>query len=61
MKEFINYAFYGNVIGHTVSTIETAYRVYCELFGMVPKDEPVNRICNEFNLYIKEGAISDGI
>lgn len=57
MKEFIDYAFYGNVVGQSVSTIENAYSVYCKLFGIEPQNEIVNRICNEYELVIYGGKL----
>ena len=57
MKEFIDYAFYGSVVGHSVDTIEKAYDVYCKLVNCEHKDEIVNRICNEYNLFIDGGKL----
>lgn len=57
MKHFIDYAFNGDVIGKSVSTINNAYVVYCKLFDIDPLDEVVNRICNEFNLFIENGKV----
>lgn len=57
MKDFIEYAFYGDVIGHDVNTIEKAYEIYCKLTNCERKDEIVNRICNEYNLFIDRGKL----
>lgn len=61
MDAFINYAFYGNVIGKSVRTIENAYEVYCKLVDDEPADEIVNRICNKYDLFVEKGVITDGI
>lgn len=61
MDAFINYAFYGNVIGQSVRTIENAYLIYCKLVDIEPVDNVANRICNEYNLFIEKGVLTDGI
>nr|DAH45187.1 MAG TPA: hypothetical protein [Caudoviricetes sp.] len=57
IKEFIDYAFYGNIVGHDVKMIENAYKVYCKLFGIEEVDNILNRICNEYRLFIEGGVI----
>lgn len=57
IREFIEYAFYGNVVGHEVKTIENAYTMYCKLFGIKEVDNVVNRICNEYRLFVEKGVI----
>nr|DAG43699.1 MAG TPA: hypothetical protein [Caudoviricetes sp.] len=57
IKEFIDYAFYGNIVGHDVKTIENAYKVYCKLFDVKEVDNILNRICNEYLLFIEKGTI----
>ena len=57
IREFIEYAFYGNVVGHNMKTIENAYTMYCKLFDVEMVDNIVNRICNEYGVFIEKGVI----
>ena len=57
IEKFINYAFYGEIVGKEVKMIENAYMMYCKLFEIEEVDNIVNRICNENNLYIEKGVI----
>lgn len=54
MKDFIDYAFYGNVVGHDVKTVKNAYMIYCKLFEVKEVDNIENRICNEYGLFIEK-------
>lgn len=55
IDDFINYAFYGDVIGKSVDMTEKLYHVYCKLFNVDEVDNISNRICNEYDLFIVKG------
>lgn len=55
IDDFINYAFYGDVIGKSTDIVEKLYHVYCKLFNVEEVDNIVNRICNEYELFIVKG------
>ena len=55
IDDFINYAFYGDVIGKSTDIVEKLYHVYCKLFNVEEVDNIVNRICNEYDLFIVKG------
>lgn len=56
IDDFVNYAFYGDIIGKHVDFVEKLYLVYCKLFNVDKCDNIVNRICNEYNLFIVKGV-----
>lgn len=58
MREFIEYAFYGDVVGQSVKTVEKLYKTYCKLFKCKEDDNIANRICNEYDLYIEKGVFT---
>lgn len=58
MREFIEYTFYGNVVGKSVKQAKQLYTLYCKLFGMGEVDNVENRICNEYNLFIEKGVFT---
>lgn len=55
MREFVEYAFYGDVEGLSVKLVTVIYKRYCKLFGIEEVDNVENRICNEYNLFIVKG------
>ena len=57
IKKFIDYAFYGNVLGQEVKTTEHAYVIYCKLFEIEEVNNIVSRICNEYGLFVEKGVI----
>lgn len=59
IQAFINYAFIrGDVVGQPVKLVERLYKIYCKLFKVEEVDHIVNRICNEYNLYIEKGCFN---
>lgn len=55
MREFIEYTFYGDVVGKSVKQVKQLYKLYCKLFNIEEVDNVENRICNEYNLFIVKG------
>lgn len=55
MREFIEYAFYGDVVGQSVKQVKQLYKLYCQLFNIEEVDHVANRICNEYGLFIEKG------
>lgn len=55
MREFIEYAFYGDVVGKSVKQVKQLYNIYCKLFVCDEVDNIENRICNEYRLFIEKG------
>lgn len=55
MKDFIDYAFNGVIVGRTVNMVERLYPIYCKLFKVEEVDNICNRICNEYDLFIVKG------
>lgn len=55
MREFIEYTFYGDVVGKSVKQAKQLYKLYCKLFDTEEVDNVENRICNEYNLFIVKG------
>lgn len=55
MTDFIDYAFNGGIVGRTVNMVELLYPIYCKLFNVEEVDNIVNRICNEYDLFIVKG------
>lgn len=55
IDKFIEYAFYGDVSGKSTDIVEKLYHVYCKLFNVEEVDNIVNRICNEYDLFIVKG------
>lgn len=58
MREFIEYTFYGDVVGKSVKQVKQLYKLYCKLFGIEAVDNVENRICNECNLFIEKGVFT---
>lgn len=58
MMEFIEYTFYGDVVGKSVKQVGKLYKVYCKLFNCEEVDNVENRICNEYNLFIEKGVFT---
>lgn len=56
IDDFINYAFYGDVVGKSVSLVEKLYPIYCKLFNVEECDNIVNRICNKYDLFVDKGV-----
>lgn len=55
VDEFVKYAYNGDIIGRSAKTTELLYSVYCKLFNVEEQDNIVNRICNEYDLFIVKG------
>lgn len=55
MRKFVEYAFYGDVVGKFVKQVKQLYKLYCKLFNIEEVDHVENRICNEYNLFIVKG------
>lgn len=58
MREFVDYAYYGDIVGHSVKQVRQIYKIYCKLFGVGEVDNVENRICNEYNLFIEKGVFT---
>lgn len=58
MREFIEYTFYGDVVGKSVKQVKQLYKLYCKLFDIEEVDNVENRICNEYNLFIEKGVFT---
>lgn len=58
MREFVEYTFYGNVVGKSVKQVRQLYEIYCKLFNIEEVDNVENRICNEYNLFIEKGVFT---
>lgn len=58
MREFIEYTFYGDVVGKSVKQVKQLYKLYCKLFDVEEVDNVINRICNEYNLFIERGVFT---
>ena len=56
VRSYVDYAFYGDVIGKSINVVEKSYPIYCKLFGYEEIDNIVNRICNEYDLVIENGV-----
>lgn len=56
MKDFIDYAFNGVIVGRTVNMVERLYPIYCKLFKVEEVNNIVNRICNKYDLFIVKGV-----
>ena len=57
-NDFVDYAFYGDVVGKSTDLVEKLYQVYCKLFNVEEVDNIVNQICNEYNLFIEKGVFT---
>ena len=55
MRDFVEYAFYGDVVGKSVKQVKQLYKIYCKLFECDEVDNVENRICNEYGLFIEKG------
>lgn len=58
MLEFVDYAYYGNVVGKSVKQVRQIYKIYCKLFNVEEVDNVENRICNEYDLFIENGVFT---
>lgn len=58
MREFIEYTFYGDVVGKSVELVKQLYKLYCKLFGVEEVDNVESRICNEYGLFINKGVFT---
>lgn len=58
MREFVEYTFYGNVVGKSVKQVRQLYKIYCKLFDVEEVDNVENEICNEYNLFIEKGVFT---
>ena len=58
MREFIEYAFYGDVIGKSVKQVRQVYKIYCKLFKCDEVDNVESKICNEYELFIEKGVFT---
>lgn len=58
MRKFIEYTFYGEVLGKSVKQVRQLYKLYCKLFDIEEVDNVENRICNEYNLFIEKGVFT---
>lgn len=58
MREFIEYTFYGDVVGKSVKQVKQLYKLYCKLFDIEEVDNVENRICNECDLFIEKGVFT---
>lgn len=59
IRDFIGWAFYGNVVGKRIDIVNRCYVIYCSNFGI---DEPLENkklqalICQEFNCVLSNGV-----
>ena len=58
MRKFVDYAYYGDVVGKSVKQVRQIYKLYCKLFNVDEVDNVENRICNEYNLFIEKGVFT---
>nr|DAG81769.1 MAG TPA: hypothetical protein [Bacteriophage sp.] len=58
MREFVDYAYYGNVVGKSVKQVRQIYKIYCKLFNVEEVDNVESRICNEYDLFIEKGVFT---
>lgn len=58
MRKFVDYAYYGDVVGKSVKQVRQIYKLYCKLFNVEEVDNVENRICNEYNLFIEKGVFT---
>lgn len=56
--EFVEYAFYGDVVGKSVKQVKQLYKIYCKLFECGEVDNIENIICNEYGLFIEGGVFT---
>ena len=56
IDKFIEYSFYGEIVGKNTDLVEKLYHVYCKLFNVKEVDNIVNRICNKYDLFIVKGV-----
>lgn len=57
IKNFIEWAFYGDVITKPVNTVQISYDIYCNLFGYdkLDRKELQQKICKCCNVIIVNG------
>lgn len=58
MREFVEYAYYGDVVGKSIKQVRQIYKIYCKQFDIDEVDNIENRICNEYNLFIEKGVFT---
>lgn len=58
MREFVEYAFYGDVVGKPVTLVKKFYTLYCKLFNCEKVDNIESLICNEYDLFIEKGVFT---
>lgn len=58
MREFVEYAFYGDVVGKPVALVKKFYILYCKLFKCEEVDNIESLICNEYGLLIEKGMFT---
>lgn len=58
MREFVEYAFYGDVVGKPVALVKKFYTLYCKLFKREEVDNIESLICNEYGLLIEKGVFT---
>lgn len=58
MMEFVEYAFYGDVVGKPVALVKKFYTLYCKLFKCEEVDNIEILICNEYGLLIEKGVFT---
>lgn len=57
VNSFIDWAFYGDIIGKPVNTVQNSYDIYCKLFGYdeLDRKELQKQICECCNAVIDKG------
>lgn len=58
MKDFVDYAFYGDVVGKSVQQVRAVYKLYCKLFDVEEVDNMEAEICKECGLFIEKGVFT---
>lgn len=58
MREFVEYAFYGNVVGKPITLVKKFYILYCKLFKLKEVGNIVSLICDEYGLFIEKGVFT---
>lgn len=59
IEDFIEWAFYGNIVGKRIDIVNRCYTIYCSYFGI---EEPLNNkelqvlICQECNCMLLNGV-----
>lgn len=59
IKDFIEWAFYGNIVGKRIDIVNRCYSIYCSNFGIeeqLENKELQTLICQECNCMLSNGV-----